>query len=122
MTGLATSLILAAAGVAFAQEGTVAPTQPAHPVAAPVAVYGDDIPADAAAPKQGRVRTFLNKHGLGCAGNHEWFGCGSCRSYTTFMFGSCRTFFGEPCFPKEPRQRVGVLGSARDGCAGCGRD
>jgi hypothetical protein len=30
------------------------------------------------------------------------FKCGSWRSETTFIFGSCRAFFGDPCFDGPP--------------------
>jgi hypothetical protein len=33
----------------------------------------------------------------GCWAQHNTFGCGSCKSEFNFVFGSCRTFFGEPC-------------------------
>lgn len=117
--GLASALALSASAVG--QEVIVSPAAPVVESAAPTATYQEGV-AEMPAPSQGRFRTFFNKHGLCCASHFEWFGCASFHSQMTFMFSGCRTFFGEPCFPKEARDRVGVLGSARgEGCASCGR-
>jgi hypothetical protein len=43
----------------------------------------------------------LNSHGYCCDSDLNWYGCGGVRSLAQFYFGSCRTFFGEPCFPKK---------------------
>ena len=40
-----------------------------------------------------------NKCGYLCGGNREWFGCGNAYTQFEFVFGSCRTYFGEPCAP-----------------------
>jgi hypothetical protein len=42
----------------------------------------------------------LNRCGLGCFTTHNVPGCGSLHSELTFIFGSCRQFFGEPCFAR----------------------
>jgi hypothetical protein len=67
----------------------------------------------------------LNRHGLNCFATLGSLGCGSCKSECQFIFGSCRTFFGEPCLPQPPNdygilgaQGHGILGRARGGC-GC---
>ncbi len=41
---------------------------------------------------------------VGCWTTHNLFGCGSLRSDLTFMFGSCRTFYGQSCLkvPEDP--------------------
>lgn len=39
---------------------------------------------------------------LGCWGSFNSFSCGSLRSELAFIFGSCRTFFGEPCLKGAP--------------------
>jgi hypothetical protein len=44
-------------------------------------------------------------------------GCGSCKSTTGFIFGSCQSFF-EPCGP-VPGHGLG-LGAGRLGCRPCG--
>jgi hypothetical protein len=50
----------------------------------------------------GFVRRCLNKCGLGCWSHHNRPTCSSCRSELTFIFGSCRAFFGEPCMQGPP--------------------
>ena len=45
---------------------------------------------------------LLNSHGLGCASNFNQVGCGNFWSEFRFVFGSCRTFFGQPCIPNPP--------------------
>ena len=71
----------------------------------------------------------LNSIGLGCAANHDSPGCGSCYSHYIFVFGSCRQFFGEPCFPWGPDTLPGKFGTtggaggaggAGGGCSKCG--
>lgn len=39
---------------------------------------------------------------LGCWASFNGFGCSSLRSECAFLFGSCRTFFGEPCLKGPP--------------------
>ncbi len=43
------------------------------------------------------VRVWLQKLGTGCWSHVNNVGCGSFRADMTFIFGSCRAFFGEPC-------------------------
>jgi hypothetical protein len=43
----------------------------------------------------------LNSRGYCCDSDINWFGCGGVRSNWDFFFGSCRTFFGEPCVAKQ---------------------
>jgi len=45
----------------------------------------------------------LNQQGYCCDSDLNWYGCGGLKSLTDFYFGSCRTFFGEPCVPNPPR-------------------
>lgn len=47
------------------------------------------------------ARPFMNAHGHCCDSSHFWYGCGGLRSQAEFVFGSCRTFFGEPCIGRE---------------------
>ena len=44
----------------------------------------------------------LNSHGMSCASNFNQVGCGNFWSEFRFVFGSCRTFFGQPCIPNPP--------------------
>jgi hypothetical protein len=39
---------------------------------------------------------------VGCWTHHNLFGCGSFRSETNFIFGSCRSFFGQACLKEPP--------------------
>jgi hypothetical protein len=45
----------------------------------------------------------LNHWGIGCEATHNTIGCTSCYAQLTFIFGSCRQFFGVPCQPAEPK-------------------
>jgi len=58
--------------------------------------------------QDGAVRDALHRQGYCCGQHHDWYGCGGWHAQCTFVFGSCRTFFGEPCLPKQPRS--GLLG------------
>jgi hypothetical protein len=49
-----------------------------------------------------RQRLLGGPRQWGCWSHHNLFGCGSIKSDLTFMFGSCRTFFGEPCLSPPP--------------------
>lgn len=42
------------------------------------------------------------KRPLGCWASFNGYGCSSLRSETAFIFGSCRTFFSEPCLKGAP--------------------
>ncbi len=133
------------AGLARAQ-GTGQPPAPA-PVAAPAPAPDqtpwtviergagyvpppvEAIPAETPpAPRQGicgRLRTHvansLHKHGLGCYSHHDAFLCSSWQSEKTFIFGSCREFYGEPCLPPPPGGvgPAGGVGAAGAGCSRC---
>jgi hypothetical protein len=39
---------------------------------------------------------------VACWASHNGFSCGSTRSEATFLWGSCRQFFGEPCLQGPP--------------------
>jgi hypothetical protein len=39
---------------------------------------------------------------LGCWASFNGYGCSSLHSELAFVFGSCRTFFGEPCLKGAP--------------------
>jgi len=39
---------------------------------------------------------------LTCWASHNGFSCGSFRSESVFLWGSCREFFGEPCCKRPP--------------------
>jgi hypothetical protein len=67
------------------------------------------------------VREQLHRHGLACFATINTVGCTSLHSELTFVFGSCRAFFGEPCFARPdgaPGQGYGApgLGCGSRGC------
>ena len=43
------------------------------------------------------IHDWLSDHPCKCYADHNSVGCGSLKSECTFIFGSCRKFFGEPC-------------------------
>jgi hypothetical protein len=49
-----------------------------------------------------RLRHGLNKLGVACWTWHDSVGCGSLKADCTFIFGSCRVWYGEPCLPGPP--------------------
>jgi hypothetical protein len=54
---------------------------------------------------------WLQSQGFCCGSDLGWYGCGGLKSLTDFYFGSCRTFFGEPCVAPQRRhtQEPGVV-------------
>jgi hypothetical protein len=49
------------------------------------------------------IRNCLQRLGVGCWSHHTYPTCGSLRAELTFIFGSCRAFFGEACQHGPPR-------------------
>ena len=70
-------------------------------------VIGRILPA----PRQetGPVRENLHRQGYACGQHLDAYGCGGWHQFNTFVFGSCRTFFGEPCLPNQSR-KAGLFG------------
>jgi hypothetical protein len=58
------------------------------------------------------VHYMLNSHGMACASNFNNSGCGNFWSEFTFVFGSCRSFFGQTCTPQPSHFGAGSAGSA----------
>ncbi len=59
------------------------------------------------------------RHRLCCYATVNTVTCGSLKSDCTFIFGSCRAFHGDPCYPKPPKtQPYGAGGYGTGGC-GC---
>ncbi len=56
-------------------------------------------------PPQGHraLKSALLDRGYCCDSDFTWFGCGNWKTQAVFVFGSCRTFFGEPCFDLPKR-------------------
>ena len=60
-------------------------------------------------PKKGafeKVKGFFNGPGCGCLPNND-ISCSNMQQEYQFLFGSCRNFFGCPCF-KTPEQLLSV--------------
>lgn len=47
---------------------------------------------------------WMQSHGYCCGSDLLWYGCGGLKSQHDFVFGSCRTFFGEVCIAPNNRQ------------------
>ncbi len=103
-------------GLAKAQSGYGVPgqvfyphTQTAPPPATPPTAVG---PAQYVPPNYPHldpepgnprpVRNNLQRIGVGCWSHHNLPTCSSLRSELTFVFGSCRAFFSEPCLHGPP--------------------
>lgn len=92
---------------------------PAQAPIAPPVVTATELAPDAGAPqtRPSWVQAHLQKHGLGCWSHVNSLDCGSLKQECTFIFGSCRQFFGEPCLQPPPDDPAS-LGHGRGGC-GC---
>ena len=75
----------------------VVPYEPAHqpPTGFPFALRPQPTPADYLA------RRLLNSHGMGCANDPYYPTCGNLHYEFRFIFGSCRSFFDQPCVPGQ---------------------
>ena len=102
------SLYLAASGMAWAQApaGATAPPPVAVPSqgsVTPPAVIAEPapevVPPAAPRPVLAGIHDTLHRYGVGCYATIDTVGCSSLGSDLTFIFGSCRAFFGEPCAP-----------------------
>ncbi len=88
----------------------------------PPPALSDEVPPF---PRKGPVRDWfhdcMHKQGVGCWSHHNYYGCSSWKSEATFVFGSCRAFFGEPCLPGPPQAPVppGYAPAAAMGNPGC---
>lgn len=71
-----------------------------------------EAPAEVS-PRRRPLRDWVAN--LGCWSHHNRFGCGSFRSEMTFIFGSCRAFFGDPCRKGPPPSPL-PSGPGSDGC------
>ena len=73
----------------------VVPYEPAHHPYVPAALSAPSRPA----PASHGVQRALNSHGVGCGIVPFYPACGNLHYETRFIFGSCRSFFGESCPP-----------------------
>ena len=60
------------------------------------------LPPPPMPPANHRVQHLFNQHGMGCQSNAPWGACGNYHYDFFFIFGSCRSFFGEGCAPNPP--------------------
>jgi hypothetical protein len=74
------------------------PAVPAGPVLVDTPV-GDSPAPHRSHPVRDAFESYLP---LGCWTHHNAFGCGSFHSDATFIFGSCRAFFGQQCLKEPP--------------------
>jgi hypothetical protein len=83
------------AGLAFVA-GTATAQQPA-----PVSNDAPDPYLQPPPGKTGWLTTYFQRHNCCCASHHNDLGCTSGMADCKFIFGSCRTFWSEPC-PQGP--------------------
>jgi hypothetical protein len=50
-------------------------------------------------PAYHHLMQLANKHGVGCESNSPWGSCSNFHYEMNFIFGSCRWFFYEQCWP-----------------------
>jgi hypothetical protein len=48
------------------------------------------------------VRFVKNQNWIGCRSDRFTLGCGNLKTELSFVFSSCRTFYGEPCWKGPP--------------------
>ena len=83
-----------------AQEVFVVPAVPYEPALHPPypAPFIGKLPPQ---PAKHLYKRALNHFDLGCQPN-DWGGTGNFHSEMRWIFGSSRSFFGEPCVPNQP--------------------
>lgn len=94
------------------QPGNVGMPHSPTSLAAQMAAY----PVEPLAPPPTKKVGFLKKCGLNCWSHINNVGCGSLHSELTFAFGSCRTFYGEPCLDGPPEAQKKKNGQGQAGC------
>jgi hypothetical protein len=52
---------------------------------------------------------FAGHEQVGCWAHHNMFGCSSFHSEATFIFGSCRAFFGQQCLKEPPPDELAPM-------------
>lgn len=67
-------------------------------------------------PRKRPIRDWCRNHPCHCWSNINHVGCGGIQAECTFIFGSCRKFFGEPCLRQAPEAIPG-LNQAPSGCS-----
>src|SRR5437016_1900584 len=82
--------------------GGLASAQSPPTVIVPNGPVTEAIVPDSQSARVRPLQKLLNNHGVGCWAHHLELGCGSFHSEFRFVFGSCRTFYGERCIPNPP--------------------
>ena len=72
-------------------------------------------PVDSSPVKHPLWRWLRDKLPLGCWASFNGLGCSSLHSEAAFVFGSCRTFFGEPCLKGAPPSALPPYAGAESG-------
>ena len=84
-----------------AQELFVVPAVPYAPAHHPPSAPAYAPPYMAPPAKHGVTRV-LNQHGMCCGVDPFSPACGNLRYELNFIFGSCRWWMQEPCYPNQP--------------------
>jgi hypothetical protein len=87
----------------------------AIPESGPRTVY---VPPAPNPPPLRPMQRLFNSHGVSCASDFNQVGCGNFWSEFNFIFGSCRTFFGETCTPNPYRIGQGGPETGQNRCCG----
>jgi hypothetical protein len=111
------------AGLARAQDSVIIAPPPGPPPPPTGPWVGEETPP---APMKKRPAPLMDVLHLrcprGCYANFNDYTCSSLKSECAYIFGSCRIFFGEPCFTGAPPSLlpggVGGVGAPAGGC-GC---
>jgi hypothetical protein len=81
------------------------PVAPAHgpfvPYAYNGAYAGGPVPAAFGTGKKQPLRKCIHDSGYCCGFNPDAPTCMTLHEHLRFIFGSCRSFFGEPCLPRD---------------------
>jgi hypothetical protein len=93
--------------------GQSQPLPPPSPYSGPAVVDPSWFapPPGAAGPdgcRHGRCAALLHRFGVGCWSDHTLPICGNGHTHLVFIFGSCKSFFGEPCLAKRKPPLVPV--------------
>ncbi len=107
------SLFVIGVGVGFtrAEESTGAPAQAASQGTVAAESCSTSTATDAAgATRSHPILDRLQNHQMiGCWAHHNMFGCGSFHSECTFIFGSCRAFYGQQCLKQPPPDELAPM-------------
>jgi len=80
------------------------PSVPAAPTAPPPRpIIGYTAPTPKPEPTGFFHRLYNRCANNQCQTHHNDFGCGSGKADCVFIFGSCRAFWGDPCYKGPPR-------------------